>query len=143
MMIGLLALFINIVVGVELYNQFSTHIEEEFKPHVAVFEKHYGKKLKGIGIKFEDLSSEGTAVGICYLLTGNIGIDKSYWEYADDLEREQLILHELGHCVLGLSHNTEMTGSCPESLMYPSLIPHCYKKSREYYIKELFDNYPR
>ena len=31
-------------------------------------------------------------------------VDKFYWDTADDLEREFLVFHELGHCALGRGH---------------------------------------
>jgi len=41
-------------------------------------------------------------------------IDRSYWNIATDLEREFLVFHELGHCVLNRDHLDEADnqGNC-------------------------------
>jgi len=41
-------------------------------------------------------------------------VDKYYWDNADDLEREFLVFHELGHCVLGRDHldDADAQGNC-------------------------------
>ena len=41
-------------------------------------------------------------------------IDKSYWDNASDLEKEFLVFHELGHCVLNRDHLDESDpfGNC-------------------------------
>lgn len=41
-------------------------------------------------------------------------IDKFYWDTADDLEREFLVFHELGHCALKLGHldDADVRGDC-------------------------------
>lgn len=41
-------------------------------------------------------------------------IDKLYWDAATDLEREFLVFHELGHCVLDREHldNSDGQGFC-------------------------------
>ncbi len=36
-----------------------------------------------------------------------ITIDQRYWRSANDLQREYLIFHELGHCVLGRDHTDD------------------------------------
>ncbi len=44
----------------------------------------------------------------------NILVDEDYWRTASDLQREFLMFHELGHCVLGLDHNdmADARGNC-------------------------------
>lgn len=41
-------------------------------------------------------------------------IDKSYWDNATDLEREFLVFHELGHCILNRDHldEADLFGNC-------------------------------
>ncbi|HJW29308.1 MAG TPA: hypothetical protein VJ508_08635, partial [Saprospiraceae bacterium] len=41
-------------------------------------------------------------------------IDKIYWDSADDLEREFVVFHELGHCVLNREHldEADAQGNC-------------------------------
>ena len=41
-------------------------------------------------------------------------VDKFYWDDADDLEREFLVFHELGHCALNRGHidDSDPQGDC-------------------------------
>jgi hypothetical protein len=41
-------------------------------------------------------------------------VDKFYWEVADDLEREFLVFHELGHCAINRPHldDSDTQGDC-------------------------------
>lgn len=44
----------------------------------------------------------------------NITLDQNYWRTANDMQREFLVFHELGHCVLGRDHvdNSDANGNC-------------------------------
>ena len=44
----------------------------------------------------------------------SITLDRQYWTHANDLQREFLVFHELGHCVLGRDHRDESdaNGNC-------------------------------
>lgn len=44
----------------------------------------------------------------------SITLDQQYWRSANDLQREFVVFHELGHCVLGLQHldNADANGNC-------------------------------
>ncbi len=44
----------------------------------------------------------------------SITLDKQYWRSANDLQREFVVFHELGHCVLGLQHtdDSDAYGNC-------------------------------
>ena len=44
-------------------------------------------------------------LGQCNLKTHLITLSESYWMTASDTEREALMFHELGHCVLGRRHD--------------------------------------
>jgi len=85
-----------------------------------------------------------------------IVIDEEFFNNSDDLTREALVYHEMGHCVLGRNHREDcrttltniLTGmgyilSCPypESIMYPSLPAKAYKENREFYVQELFSGH--
>lgn len=139
-MLATFAIILNIIMGIQVYSLFNNNIDTEFEPYVSEFEWFYGKKVKS-GISFADLDDD--SVGMCYYVTGNIEIDRDYWETQDEFGKEELIFHELGHCVLNKGHNEHKMGECPASIMYPNLVPGCYKQHREYYLAELFDKlYP-
>jgi len=44
----------------------------------------------------------------------SITLDRNYWSKANDLQREFVVFHELGHCVLGLEHfdDSDAYGNC-------------------------------
>ena len=132
-----IAILLNIVVWTEFYQMFNRNVDDAFVEYVSRFERHYGEAVE-VGVNFGSLKD---AVGICYYVTGNIEIDREYWNTHGEAAKEELIFHELGHCVLGREHNEHMIGDCPASIMYPTLTPGCYKKHKDYYIKELFDKF--
>jgi len=93
-----------------------------------------------------NLGESSLVMGICNPATipATILISRQYWEASSDLDREQLIFHELGHCVLGRDHNDEITvledgETVPLSLMNTYVIEEeHYTRYREEYIRELF-----
>jgi hypothetical protein len=91
---------------------------------------------------FADLG-EGKIAGQCtYREDHNniIKINIKYWGDDTELEREQLMLHELGHCILLRPHrNDEFDDGTPKSIMYWRLMSErVYLQKYDYYIKELF-----
>lgn len=82
-------------------------------------------------------------IGQCerkYNTTPEVTISASFWENFSDAEKEELIYHELGHCVLKRRHNeyTDDWGT-PVSMMNPFFLPELvYIKYHEMYIRELF-----
>lgn len=83
----------------------------------------------------------GNVVGLCRITSNRIRIylDKDAWERYDDVRREMLMFHELGHCVLDLDHNrSTMLNGTPLSIMYPNLFsPYTYNKYRPQYLDYL------
>ena len=66
-----------------------------------------------IGAVFSDELADGQA-GLCTQYTSGVSIIEikpSVWSSADDLEREHLIFHELGHCYLGRAHDDSRDGA--------------------------------
>lgn len=90
---------------------------------------------------------DSATIGVCYGFRApkffrKIQLDQKYWDNADDLDRESLMFHELGHCVLNRDHDEEFEPSHifilrPRSLMYPVSF-YQYRLHRMDYIKELF-----
>ena len=61
--------------------------------------------------------SEPNVIGQCSWSQNHphsITLDEQYWRTANDLQREFLVFHELGHCVLGRDHvdNSDTNGNC-------------------------------
>jgi len=118
---------------------------------------------------------EGNTVGTCWAypvfkgtemyFAKEIEIDEYFWKYASDLEKEELMFHEFGHCYLFRPH-TEISpkkgfvgflerllfkigilekkgfleDGCPASYMYPYTLSNtCIEKHYKYYMDELFN----
>jgi hypothetical protein len=114
--------------------------------HVSEFEKLCNCKVN-IPIYFLKIQREST-IGLCFgfkqsILFRYIVIDSEYWEKSDSYEREALVFHELGHCVLDKDHNSSMVSFLyfldhrPKSIMHPYSF-YQYRYYRDDYIKELF-----
>lgn len=109
-------------------------------------------------IRFEDLGPiDSTRVGKngqCALETDKtpvISINTNpdgpfHWQYESATLKENLLYHELGHCVLHRLHNTAVwtapdASNIPVSIMFPTLINELsYIKYHAYYLNELFSN---
>jgi len=73
-----------------------------------------------------------------------ITVDLTFWRQANDLEKEFLVFHELGHCFLNREHldQSNNDGSCL-SIMHSGLsgCRNTYQSNtRETYLNELFSN---
>lgn len=98
-------------------------VDAAFQPYFARFEAEGA--LRGldielaagqIGAVFSDELATGQ-VGLCTQYTTGISIIEirtSSWSAANDLEREHLVFHELGHCYLGRAHDDakDASGYC-------------------------------
>ncbi len=67
-------------------------------------------------------------------------ISRLIWERLSDLGREQLVFHELGHCLLHRKHTSgTFLPFVPLSIMNPEhFSDDIYAAYREYYLAELF-----
>jgi hypothetical protein len=118
----------------------------EFAPYVAKFEQtsiEVGKpvQVNDLVVKFGPTEERQDAV--CETgdaITPTILINQLSWSRMTEADREALMYHELGHCVLGRNHiTTRNTNGQPISLMYPVAISaHVYLENKESFIRELF-----
>jgi len=80
--------------------------------------------------------------GVCLLRsndTPRIQINKNVWFYLSDATREELMFHELGHCVLFRKHEESVNNGAAISIMYPYILNDIfYSNNRSYYLDELF-----
>lgn len=121
-------------------------VDKQVKPYVIAFEKTFGIKVSNIPIHFYTLDK--TTAGICYVWAWRreIQIDPFKWVTYNKYTREELVFHELGHCVMNLGHIDDMVviGSVmiPKSIMAPNLFgSKTYYEFHEYYIQQLKDMY--
>ena len=120
------------------------YVDSEFRRYVDRFNEYaqdYGVKVdtSNVGIMFMNKTDNKSVVGSCYKLgyIRIITIDEVFWRYASPLERELVLFHELGHCVLNRDHCRYSS----LSIMYPYLISvRDYAVLRSSYLKELFLN---
>lgn len=122
-------------------------IPDEVAPYVKQFTTdaaQYGHPLTvtNLIIEFGPLENANER-GICDIsgdLTPKITIDRNAWDKSSDGSRDELIHHEMGHCVLRRKHKTGVddTGK-PDSIMYPYAFDgQTYDGNRVDYLTELY-----
>lgn len=93
----------------------------------------------GLDIKFVDSygddSSPVTTIGECNIDTGRITVSKSFWDDSPDY-REELLFHELGHCLLYKKH----TSVCPNIMCTTAMDSQDYYADRVHFLDVLFSN---
>lgn len=69
--------------------------------------KIYLKDMSTFDLFYKIIGKEGRVIGHCYRQSREIEIRKDYFQGANSAEIEELVIHELGHCVLDLEHTEE------------------------------------
>lgn len=135
-------------------------VQDEFKPYVTAFLAEAEKRghtltIDNLILKYGDTMSS-TACGRCNTVSGTaqkiitINVNPC-WVNSEGLE--SLVFHELGHCILGRQHTSDMLpNGAHKSIMNPGDLvlysPCIYQIGesecnklyrRSYYIDELFD----
>jgi len=126
--------------------------DKAFLEYIDSFENTLNIKVNPrIPIYFSDLKDP--RVGECWRWKSGyreIKVDSKYWKEIDSANREQLIWHELGHCILHLKHDDEyvLLGArfCPISVMKSNVFSlhetnSCFKLYRQYYADILVQQY--
>ena len=85
-----------------------------------------------------DLASN--ILGTCYRASKLVKINQTLWSRLTPGDREELIFHELGHCILYRDHNLTTVSGIPVSIMYPYHLGSIYTQPANYggYLAELF-----
>lgn len=121
-----------------------TETNPVFKPYIQEFNEYYGLPT-WVPVGFATLE-EGIA-GTCWtttvagvVLNAYVEIDSEYWFTISELQKRHLIMHELGHCVLGRDdiplNSVEV---CPSSFMTAQVMQDfCLEEYFDSYIKEMF-----
>ncbi|MBI1859597.1 MAG: hypothetical protein HYR96_01600 [Deltaproteobacteria bacterium] len=121
----------------------------EFASYVSTFEAEAAARgqelhVDNLVIKL-DSSLPNTIRAQCQerpFATPTIAVNQTIWDKSSDEDKEALLMHELGHCVL---HRDHKKGDFPDgtaiSLMR-AVSPYgkSYEAHRQYYLDELFDN---
>ncbi len=80
-------------------------VDPAFNEYVQDFEMKVGVQVNNVDITFEP--TKYPVLGECWSggSKNKVKIDPTQWAKMNKYAREQLVYHELGHCVLGLKHN--------------------------------------
>lgn len=78
--------------------EFRKYIKEIKKIYVACGKKHLVSEIEETSISFKKL--DNYIYGQCFMYLKRIEINRAGWLFLEDYEKEELLLHELGHCVL-------------------------------------------
>ena len=121
-------------------------IDPAFIPYLDQFLLLYKKPVTSLIMAFDTdtFKLEKDSVGVCHRETQKaplIAIKRSFWVKATPTTKENLIFHELGHCILNRPHDDRrFTDDRPVSLMNSRLLLDLeYSNNKTYYWNELFN----
>jgi len=121
-----------------------------FVPYVDAFFEEAKNRNINIALSDFDLTMRFAVVdefiGTCNTGNVTIEIDRESWRSFSNVNKEWLIFHELGHCILGRDHNNEKNdnGEC-RSVMNETInnlncsTNLCSSLWKDYYFDELFE----
>lgn len=107
------------------------YIAPELQPYFDLFEEEAAARGYDYDLDEENLEgyllriTEDDVVGQCNYNSdrpNRVTIDLGFWRRASSFDREMVVFHELGHCVLGLGHTDDANpdGTCV-SIMHSGL----------------------
>lgn len=131
----------------------NNHIDLELKPYIDRYNQYCDlfnvPKAKTDNNEINlILTNEGfdepSEIGFCNILSHTIYMRESYFNsfYVTNKDREIMILHELGHCILWRNHDERHFSSEKRkhhSLMYPFYDFPDYNEYKLDYLKEFFE----
>ena len=132
--------------------EYGYDVNSEVEPYFRLFETEaaergyvFNLEADGIGATV-DFIKDGTTVGQCQTSDqGNkrVFIDRAFWESFDHYEREFIVFHELGHCVLDRDHDDSVSSMNKCASIMQSGLGRCKNDygpdTREEYLDELFN----
>lgn len=113
-----------------------------FAPFIQSFQDEFNRKVK-VPIVLKTI--EQRYAGVCLVYSNGyreIQINKNAWDRYSYEQKEQLIYHELGHCVFNKGHDNTTRENCPNSIMRSYMfsqyeINECYLPEYEHYMHNL------
>lgn len=116
-----------------------------FDTYIDNFEQRFSVTVR-VPVVFKELDS--SKAGVCYVWSDGyreININSEHWASFSEEQREQLLYHELGHCVFDLNHDDsrlDYRQSCPNSIMRSYMfnlyeIQNCYIPENIHYMEDL------
>lgn len=130
------------ILNVNLHKDATPGIDKELQPYVDTFleycdyyhvncDKTLEFRIKLVKMhnyeafyKMIGIGKGGNVIGHCWTKSNEIDINIDYFAKANSAEIEQVMLHELGHCILDLEHTKEDTVTMmnPYNLYYEAYI---------------------
>ncbi len=122
-------------------------VDAQYVPYIELF--HQEAASRGLAYDTSGLSivtvtklvgpDSTNVVGEC-LGNSYIQILDSYWKIVDSVSKEELIFHEITHCILGVHNHTTKY----PAIMYPYVLPSSiYTSNRKQLLDDMFfHNYP-
>ena len=121
-------------------SHYEQKISDELVEYVYLFKSETGIDFHNTDIYLAKFPEDSKFNGFCYPGIGIniININQKSWETTN---KEQLLAHELGHCLFGLQHNARtLSDGCPESIMFPKVIDiGCWNMYKSEYYQELIE----
>jgi hypothetical protein len=125
------------------------YVQPEFRDYLETFKKEGSARgvildSSNLTVVFKNLSHSSDLLGECNVDYELVEIDETSWKAMSLYTQEQVLFHELGHCLLkrtahtadGVLHRGKII---PVSLMAPKRNNLYSQNSRDYYLDELFD----
>lgn len=121
-------------------------VPDEVSAYVVRFSQIGGDRgapvaIDDLIIRFADIPNpfENGACEVAGNATPQVTLDVHAWASMDDAEREALVFHELGHCVLRRRHRDDRIQGVPKSVMYTyALNSSIYTYYYDSYLNELY-----
>lgn len=112
-------------------------VDPAFAPLLTQFDSDAARfsspaRSSGVSVIFGSMSTSETC-GQCDEGTNTIIVDSQCWNAEDDTQKQIMLYHELGHCVLHEGH------SQTADIMYPSRVSEdIYNYQPDYFLGRLF-----
>lgn len=130
-------------------------IDSELQEYATRFEQassvyaNHPIVIDNLVMVFDDALTKSGEIGFCEQNPDQplVHISRAYWNLVSDRDREELVFHELGHCVLWLQHdNASVIDAINPSQQVPASIMKVYHfdggfyyQNRVEYLKQLFN----
>jgi hypothetical protein len=119
-----------------------------FETYYSTFVAYTNHGSNDLIIKFGDpktISGKSNVVGLCQMgsqTTPIVTIDQTFWNNTTEDLKQELIDHELGHCILNRQHRNDLLpNGNPSSIMNAYLFdPNVIKSNNNYYQNELVND---
>jgi hypothetical protein len=127
-------------------NPYAKHKSDPvFATYVDSFKNEFNVRVS-VPIILKEI--EASKAGVCYVWSDGyreVQINSKYWYSFSEDQKEQIVFHELGHCVFNLNHDDStlaVNEQCPNSIMRSYAfseweINHCYVPERTHYMENL------